>query len=1155
MMHFFLSLSRFVSAMSSPSWQSRSLGQRGIFLALALGVFLTGLALSAAAQTPQVPQGGSAQVPVPAVATPPPQPPLQGEVGPELYLLRDKQGKLQAVPGFSFEDFMELYRLKKRLTGGDERPRYIVNQCLMTGGVRGKVVALSVVLTIELNDPNWVRIPLGLAHVFAEGAAKIDGPGEAVLEFTGAPTIDANAKPTAQGDGYVLWIKGEPRKPLKVTIPIVVPVTTVGGETLLRLESPRATSAQLVVEVPLAGVVARVSEGATLLEPAVAPNHTTFSVVGASGLVELAWRLPGSDTAATPAVLEASGSTIAKIDGRRVGFESRLSVRSFSGVFDRFRVRLPPGATLIGSSPASVNVSAVTPDGTAKEAGNLIEVRLDKKTTGPVEIRLMADRPRVAENTEETLELAGFELIGAVRQWGTIGVQVVGNWQVVWAEGNGVRRVNDVPSEFKSEDLVGTFEYSIQPCSLTARVMPRRTRVSVQPRYSVTVGANEARLSADLKYTIRGAKVRTLTVEMPGWEIDEIGPPTLVNVDAAAIEDTSRFSIPLMQPANGDLSLTITARRRLPQDKNGRPPGAIALDLPRPEADVIAAALLVVQPEDNVELSPQSEKLIGLSLRPTRHVGTPLNMQQDPLVYQVEDKNARFMADFKVNPQVVKAEMQATVQVDERELTVEQRVQYSILHEPVDRLVLMVPRTVPWKDVTFTVDNNLLRPIVREPVASTTSSSGDSATVTVPLGTSRIGSFELICRYRTPLEPLPTATSVAIPVALVVPVGATLGKNTAQIRTAAGIVAVLRKGAWVSEDTADRRQAVGDGLRIWSNAPTESIPLALTQKDRSQLPTTLVERGLIQSRMVESGRQDYMALQVLTGERRLQLELPAGLDAKDLQVSVNGIPSSLDAESNGKYFVSLPTTGTSGRHLLELYYQIQHSGSTGWNILDVPRLIPAAWNRQLYWQVIVPGHEHLLMSSANYTTESRWHWNGWYWNRVAVRDSAALARWLGIRPDRLTVPTTANCYLFGTAGDFQALSIFTARRASLVFASSLVVLFLGLGLIYRPALRSVGLLLTAAVGLLVLGLLTPDLSVLVGQSALLGAGLIALAILLRRFTSSGRAQSSLVAEDLSLTTDTFDRGTELFDHADIEPPKSTATAPSMLPVASAEGVP
>jgi hypothetical protein len=1078
---------------------------------------------------------------------------LPGEVGPELYLLRDKEGKLQAVPGFSFEDFMELYRLKKRLTGGDVRPRYVVNQCMMTGEVRGKVVALSVELTIELNDPDWVRIPLGLTHAFAEGTAKLDGAGEVLLEFTEPPGVVPSGKPLAEGDGFVLWIKGEPRKSQKVTIPIVVPLTTVGGETLLRLETPRATAAQLVVAVPSAGVVGRVSDSATLLEPVIAPNRTTFSVVGANGLVELAWRPPGDVAAATPAVLEASGSAIAKIDGRSVGFEARLSVRSFGGLFDRFRLRLPPGATLIGTSPAGVNVSAVTNDDAAKETRDLIEVRLDKKTAGPVEVRLIADRPRAAENTEESLELAGFELVGAVRQWGTIGVQVVGNWQVVWTESNGVRQVDDVPGEFKSEYLVGTFEYSMQPCSLTARVMPRRTRVSVQPKYVITAGASESRLAADFKYTIRGAKVRALTVEMPGWEIDEIGPPALVNVDAAAIDDTSRFSIPLAQPTNGDLSLSITARRRMPPLKRDGKPQAVQFELPRPTAAVVAPALLVVQPEDNVELSPDSAKLAGLSLLPTRHAGTTPALQQDPLVYQVDSEGSRFVADFKVNAQVVKVDMQTTVRADEQDLKVEQHLMYSIQHEPLDKLVVNVPRSLKLDSVAFSVDNTVLRPVVREPVASASPADASTTAVTVPLGTSRIGSCELVCRFTLPLESLPAATSIPVSVALVTPAGATVSRCTAEVQSATGIAVNVRKGPWATEESASNRQIAGAGLRIHANDPTESIALAIMQQDRSQLPTTLIERGLIQSRMVDSGRQDYVALQVFTGERRLQLELPAGLGAKDVQVSVNGVSTGLDVDSSGKLFVMLPVAGQNDRHLLELSYQFPNNNGTGWRELDVPKLIPAAWNRQLYWQVMVPGHENLLTCSENYTPELKWQWNGWCYQRVAVQDSAELARWLGVRPEKLKAPASANCYLFGTAGEFQPLTVFTARRASLVFTSSLVVLCIGLGLIYRPALRNIGLLLATALALMSLGILAPDVSVLVGQSAVLGMLLITVALLLTRYSPTERVFPPLAASEPAVVESTLARGAEFFERPGIEPPKSTATAPSMLPVTSAEG--
>jgi len=79
----------------------------------------------------------------------------------------------------------------------------------------------------------------------------------------------------------------------------------------------------------------------------------------------------------------------------------------------------------------------------AASRGKLYEVKLDKKTAGPVEIRLVTERAHNPQQAEELLELAGFEVAGAVRQWGTIAVQVQGNWQVVWGQMSHVRQVDE----------------------------------------------------------------------------------------------------------------------------------------------------------------------------------------------------------------------------------------------------------------------------------------------------------------------------------------------------------------------------------------------------------------------------------------------------------------------------------------------------------------------------------------------------------------------------------------------------------------------------------------------------------------------------------------------------------------------------------------
>ena len=63
-------------------------------------------------------------------------------------------------------------------------------------------------------------------------------------------------------------------------------------------------------------------------------------------------------------------------------------------------------------------------------------MKLDRKTAGPVEVRLLTERAYDVTKRGENLELAGFSVIEAIahRQWGHIAVAVSGDWQLVWGE-------------------------------------------------------------------------------------------------------------------------------------------------------------------------------------------------------------------------------------------------------------------------------------------------------------------------------------------------------------------------------------------------------------------------------------------------------------------------------------------------------------------------------------------------------------------------------------------------------------------------------------------------------------------------------------------------------------------------------------------------
>src|SRR5207244_3504638 len=72
-----------------------------------------------------------------------------------------------------------------------------------------------------------------------------------------------------------------------------------------------------------------------------------IEVAGPTGQFRLAWQAASKETASIASVLNVVGAIHVAIDGRGVRSDARLTVRSFAGTFDQFRVRLPRGAKLI----------------------------------------------------------------------------------------------------------------------------------------------------------------------------------------------------------------------------------------------------------------------------------------------------------------------------------------------------------------------------------------------------------------------------------------------------------------------------------------------------------------------------------------------------------------------------------------------------------------------------------------------------------------------------------------------------------------------------------------------------------------------------------------------------------------------------------------
>jgi len=616
----------------------------------------------------------------------------------------------------------------------------------LSGEVVEDRAELNVNARVVLRDDRWVRVPLRMDRAVLREPPKHADDAEELLHFD-------------PESGYVWWLRGEAKQRRTISLKMSVPLTRVRERSRLELRVPRSTASELKLKVAVERAEAEVSDNATLLPPSAAGKGATLlTALGLGGQFELTWQPPGQEQAKPTPMLEATGATLVEMEVGAVRWTTTLSVRSFAAPFERFRVRLPAGASLASSNNSQVTIvplnnadddkvgdadKAKSSDekdssGDSEDASDetaagrsVVEVRLEQPTSGPVEVRLSARRDKAgafgAGGSPEWLELGGFEVLGAVRDRGSVAVAAREDLRVLWGPRRDVRRVEQLPDALRHDDLAAGFEYVSQPYSLQTRLVPRRTRVAVEPTYIVRVGASEMKLDARLGYVVRGAKVHQLTIALPDWELLDVGPSNVVAVDAIQSADDGRWIIPLLQPTGGELELTLTAVRPSgaqaegagdsssagDSDEDETEPRALYIPLPRPDAESpIAAAAVAIVPDDNVEIIPDAERSTGLLRQQTiPRIELPPH-QQPALYYLVEKLDATFVGAMRVMPQEISVDGLARVSFIAGETATEagdasdgadwqggairvvDQLDYRIEHEPAHRFTLAAPRSI-----------------------------------------------------------------------------------------------------------------------------------------------------------------------------------------------------------------------------------------------------------------------------------------------------------------------------------------------------------------------------------------------------------------------------------------------------------------------------
>lgn len=1026
----------------------------------------------------------------------------------------DQNGKLVPVINITLEELEELLNLRHRNDSRNDLPPYVIHEVTIDGTATDETADVTATIKVSVNTSGWVRVPLRLDEAILREQAKHEGPGEYL------PSLED------QTAGHVAWLNGQGSDKHEISMRLLVPLTRVGAQRRLKLQVPPAPTSRLSLTVTGRDFEARVHEPAQVSTRILDSGLSTqFTVLGSGGGYDLTWQPRDQAISDLSPVLEATGGAMdVVIDGEWVTTVAKLNVRSLGAAFETFRVRLPPGAELLERNTPDYEMRLVSDEGAEQEektAERFVEIRLAEATEGPVPVTLFTRQRHDQTRTDNFVELAGFEVVGAVRQSGHIAVSVGGDWRLVWGGRRNVHQVPRLPANMERGDLEARFEYVHQPSqrtSLQVRVSPRRSRLRVEPSFQFDVASDRVTMRGVLKYSVRGAMPATLQIELPAvafrdndnaplepqdWIIDELGPASVVDIDDVVLDELDPLSIPLPQPAPDGVELSIEAHIVLP-------PGIrqLALPVPRAAADVLSPAAVTIQPADNVEMMVREGETNGLVRQPVE-VEPPSGIhQQPPLFYRAEIPQASFAADFQVRRRRVDVDVVSQVEIDQKRGSVSQRFNYVIAYEPLDEVGLDVPavlETAGPLEVSLDGEDLTGTLVTDEPQGSVT------RRLIVRLPTPKIGPCPLTVRFPLAHDPLPSDASVNLEIPLVMPTDGTLASNRVEMVTRTGITARLRDESWSEPREPNDVESRIDRTFVCPERKS-ILRLSVNLDDAAAVAPMEVQRAWIQSWLVNGQRQDRVLYRIRTDEGRLALTLPDSVDLESVRANVDSDPVVVRPARDGGLVIRLPDASALRDHEVELRYRFRGEPAPrfGSKVLSAPAFANGTSPRRTYWQLILPRNVHLLTGAGDFTFEFDWEREGFYWIRRPVMEQTDLETWAGAASLREQPSRSTNRYLFSTLGPAQQLRVYTAERWLIVLIASGGTLAVGLLLINVSALRHPAVLFALALAVLAGVVIFPASMTMFGQAAGFGAFLSLLAFWLKR-AGDRRRRPSVVA--------------------------------------------
>jgi hypothetical protein len=628
-------------------------------------------------------------------------------------------------------------------------------------------------------------------------------------------------------------------------------------------------------------------------------------------------------------------------------------------------------------------------------------------------------------------------------------------------------------------------------------------------------------------------------VALGDWQLERAGPESIVDQEAL---DTALkpLSLPLKAGPTGEMELRLELHKEIPAGSS-----RIAFDLPRPSADMLDPASVVVQAADNVEISPRTREMTGLSSSSLPPGSKPPERQQAPLVYRDlgYSGSSHFSADFQVRTRQVMVEAEAELAFGPQRVSVQQKLKYRILYEPQKTFVLLVPETLAARGEIKVLSGG--QTLLLAPAPATSSASGPSlARYQVTIAPEQRGNVEFLVQYSVPLPVLKADSPTELAVPLVIPVEEDVQSSIGQALAATWNPSLNVELGEVSSFQPLNTTAPPNEVRYSSARLLPVSRWKLRAAEPGAESTVTVSQLWLQSVLSDQGRQDRATWRLRTTAPELVLHFPAGTEMGSVELALDGRKVTGVRTEAESVHVSLLREGQTRDRVLEAWFAVPGENLLGDSLrtrLPAPRIEGVANIKAAYWQLCLPADHHLVVEPAGFVPEMQYSWLAWFWDRRGTKSQEELEAWIGASKQE-PIPAQINQYLYSSFGSFSGIPVAVVSRRVILAIAGGVVLGLGLLLLHARFLRHPATALAIAVGVGTTALIWPAAGLLVAQGALLALAAVAIAVLWQ-WGITGHSGWSIAETVRDLSTARERPSTTAAPRAEILQPASTATAP------------